>query len=312
MNLDALGPVETVEFIHEPLRVCSDAKHPLAHRATLNGMSADFAFSINDLLIRKHSAEFRAPVHWRGGDIGETDTIRGVAFICGDWLGAIRRRVEPRIIELEKNPLRPFEIAGIRCVYLALPVVAEADALKLRAEIGYVRLGGHARVLAGLDGVLLGGKTEGVPAHRVQHVEATHFFVAPDDVRRRVALGMPHVQARTARVGKHIEHVVFWPRSIEAGLARIRSVKGRTLGPHALPAGLKLFKRKWTATFVAHGERARNVAGTDAGCKLQDARAACVRRWGLGNLRTCADCSSPQRTLTKLRKSAPCSGRIGK
>src|SRR6185436_18226157 len=71
VNLDALGPVEAVEFINEPLCVFGDAQHPLAHRAALDGMAADFAFSIDDLLVREHGAEFGAPVHGRFAHVGE-------------------------------------------------------------------------------------------------------------------------------------------------------------------------------------------------------------------------------------------------
>ena len=33
--------------------------------------AADFAFAVNDFLVRQHGAEFRAPVHRRFGDIGK-------------------------------------------------------------------------------------------------------------------------------------------------------------------------------------------------------------------------------------------------
>ena len=69
--------------------------------------------------------------------------------------------------------------------------------------------GGDARVRAGLDGVLLGGQAEGVPAHRVQHVEAAHPLVAGQDVGGGVALGMADVQAGAAGVGEHVEDVVL-------------------------------------------------------------------------------------------------------
>ena len=252
VNLDALWPVEAVEFVNEPLRVGRDAQHPLAHRAALDGVAADFALSINDLLIREHRAEFGTPVHRCIAHVGEADAVGVFTFIRRDGFGLVRRRVEPRIVELHEDPLSPFEIAGVRRVHLALPVVAEADGLELLLEIRDIRLGRRARVLAGLDGVLLGGQAERVPAHRVQHVEAAHFFVAPDDVRRRVALGMADVQPRAARVGEHVEHVVFRARGVEAGLAGIGRVKGLPFVPDALPAWLELVERKWSAAVGAH------------------------------------------------------------
>jgi hypothetical protein len=49
-----------------------DAQHPLAHGAALDGETADLALAVHDFFIREHRAEFRAPVHWRGGDVSET------------------------------------------------------------------------------------------------------------------------------------------------------------------------------------------------------------------------------------------------
>ena len=53
-----------------------------------------------------------------------------------------------------------------------------------------------ARMLPGLDGILLGRQAKCVPAHRVQDVEAAQAFVASEDVGGRVAFRMPDVQAR--------------------------------------------------------------------------------------------------------------------
>ena len=56
----------------------------------------------------------------------------------------------------------------------AARVVAETERAQLALHVGDVRLGGDARVRAGLHRVLLGGEAERVVAHRVQHVEAGH------------------------------------------------------------------------------------------------------------------------------------------
>ena len=101
---------------------------------------------------------------------------------------------------------------------------------------------GDRGMLAGLDRVLLGRQTEGIPAHRMQHVEAAHAFVAGEDVRRRVALRMADVQARAARIGEHVEDVVFRFRGIEIRFAGIRSVKRAALFPDGLPFRLNLIE----------------------------------------------------------------------
>jgi hypothetical protein len=113
------------------------------------------------------------------------------------------------VVELQENPLRPLEIIRVGRGEFARPVVAEAEAFDLALERGDVFLGRLARMLAGLDGVLLGGQAERVPAHRMQHVEALRAFVARQNVRGGVAFGMPDVQARAARIRKHVEDVKF-------------------------------------------------------------------------------------------------------
>ena len=50
-------------------------------------------------------------------------------------------------------------------------------------------------VAGALEGVLLGGKAERVPAHGMEHVVAQALLVARDDVGRRVALGVTHMEA---------------------------------------------------------------------------------------------------------------------
>jgi hypothetical protein len=49
-------------------------------------------------------------------------------------------------------------------------------------------------VLAGLDRVVLGGKTEGVVAHRVQHTEPAPPPEVGDGVADRVGLQVPDVR----------------------------------------------------------------------------------------------------------------------
>ena len=79
----------------------------------------------------------------------------------------VRLRIEPRVVEPEKNPLRPLEIIRVGGGEFARPVVAEAERLNLPLEGGDVCLGGLARMLAGPDGVLLGGQVERVSIHWV-------------------------------------------------------------------------------------------------------------------------------------------------
>ena len=114
-----------------------------------------------------------------------------------------------------------------------LPVVGEAEHLELALEGRDVLERGRARVRAGLDRVLLGGKAERVPAHRMEDVEAAHALVARDDVGRGVALGVPDVEPGARRVREHVEHV-----RLRACPACRSARKVCVLVPVPLPLGL--------------------------------------------------------------------------
>ena len=147
-------------------------------------------------------------------------------------------RVVPGVEELQEDPLRPAVVVGVGGGDLAAPVVGEAEHLDLAPMLAMFRSVVIARVDAGLDGVLLGGQAEGVPAHRVQHVAAPHPLVAGEDVGGDVALGVADVQARAAGVGEHVEHVELGPGRVEARLARVGRAEGPVLGPVRLPLRL--------------------------------------------------------------------------
>jgi hypothetical protein len=104
-----------------------------------------------------------------------------------------------------------------------------------------VVLGGLARVLAGLDGILLGRQAEGVVAQAVQHVLAEHPVVPGIDVGGDVAQRVADVQARAAGVGEHVEDEQAAGRVCRNGLrvgpgtGRVGGVEG-ALAPPTDPA----------------------------------------------------------------------------
>ncbi len=204
--LDALGPVERVEILQEPLGVFGDLQHPLAHRPADDGMVAALRFAVDDLLVREHRAERGAPVDRHFRDVGE-----------------------PLLVKLLENPLRPPVVLRIGRVDLAVPVVGEAERANLLAEAVDVLLRRDRGMRARFDRVLLGGEPERVPAHRVQDVEALHPLVAAEDVRRRVALGVPHVEARARRIREHVKAVELRP------VAAVLRPEGLVLQPELLP-----------------------------------------------------------------------------
>ena len=188
--LDALGPVERVEIPEKPLGVLGDLEHPLAHGLPDDRMVAALGPAVDHFFVRKYRAKRGAPIDRHLCDIGK-----------------------PLLVELLEDPLRPAVVLGIGRVDLAVPVVAEAERANLLAETVDVLLRRYRGMGACLDGVLLGGKAERVPAHRMKDVEPLHPLVAAEDVRRGISLGMADVQPCARRIREHVEAVEFLARS---------------------------------------------------------------------------------------------------
>ena len=229
------GQSSPLQFVDQPLGVRRDPQHPLTHRATLHRKPADFALAVDDFLVRQHGAQRGTPVHGRLGDERQPHAVRVVSRVSSNRLRLLGRRVVPRLVQQPEDPLRPTKVIWVGRVDLPAPVVVEPQAVELPLEVLDVTRRVHARVLAGLDGVLLGRQAERVPAHRVQHVVAAHPPEARDDVRRGVALGMPDVQAAAARVGEHVEHVELRLGGIEVRVAGVGRAEGLFFSPDRLP-----------------------------------------------------------------------------
>ena len=194
-------------------------------------MLASFALPADHFLVGQHGAQLGAPVDWSFVLVGESVSVlepphgfvAALGHVIGDRqfadrssssdpLAAIRSGplafgVVPGVEELEKDPLGPAIVVGIGGREFSAPVVAEAEHFQLSAKRCDISIGGFAWGCAGLDGMLFGGQSEGVPAHRVQHLRAGHASVATDDVCGGVAFGMSHVQAVARGIGEHVEDI---------------------------------------------------------------------------------------------------------
>ena len=133
--------------------------------------------------------------------------------------------------KLDECPLRPFIIARVAGTELAVPIVTETDLIQLLAIAFHILLSSDGRVLAGLDGVLLGGQAESVVTHRVQHIETLLAFVTGVYVRGNVAQRVPYMQACTGRVGEHVQNIVFGFGFVNLGFVNL------FLFPDFLPFG---------------------------------------------------------------------------
>ena len=197
-------------------------------------------------------------------DEGEADVVDlslspAFGLELGDGFRFLIFVAEVGVVELDEDPLGPLDVAGIGGVDLAVPVVAEAELLELAAEVVGIGLGGDAGVLVRLDGVLLGGESEGVPTHGVEDVETIHALVAADDIGSGVSLRVAYVEALARGVREHVENVVFRLGRIEAFIAGTGSAEGFVLGPVGLPFGLELVEGEGLS-FVGH-----DLAGREAG-----------------------------------------------
>src|SRR5205085_6321305 len=106
---------------------------------------------------------------------------------------------------------------------------AQAQALELPAHVRDVRLSPLARHHSALDGGLLGGLAEAVPADWVQDVEALQALEPRERVADRVVAYVPHVQ-EPGGVREHLQAVeMLRARGVNVGL------EGARLLPTPLP-----------------------------------------------------------------------------
>ena len=203
----AFGPAgQPVAPRQQFLGVVGDLEEPSLDLALDDlGVAAPAAAGLH-LLVGQHRLARRAPVHAGALAIGQA-----------------------ALQHLDEDELLPLVIRGIAGRELAVPVVGDPHLAELGAHVVDVLVGPDRRMHAVLDGRVLGGQPEGVPAHRVQHVEAAHPLVAGEQVADRVDAHVAHVDA-ARRVREHLEAVELRPG---------RVLDGAEL-PALLPAGLPL------------------------------------------------------------------------
>ena len=166
-----LGPADRVEVLEQAVGVVGDAKEPLRELAHLDERAGALAAAVDDLLVGEHRLLDRIPVD------------RGLLLVG-----------EPMLEQLQEDPLRPAVHARLVRAELARPVDRDAPAAKLALELLDRGVGRVARMLAGLDRVVLGGQAERVVAHRMQHAPAAAAVEVRDGVADGVDLQMPDVR----------------------------------------------------------------------------------------------------------------------
>ena len=207
---DVLRPVDRLEVVEQPVGVVGDAEEPLLELARLDQRAAALAAAVDHLLVGQHGRVLRAPVD------------RGLLAVG-----------EAALEEAQEQPLGPAVVARLGRGELARPVDRDAPLAELALELGDRGGGRVARVLAGLDRVVLGREAERVVAHRVQHAAARAAVEVGDGVADRVVLQVAHVGlARGVR--EHLEHV----RLRRAVDLLVRHLPRLLALPDRLPLGL--------------------------------------------------------------------------
>ncbi len=173
------------------------------------------AVAVDDLLVGEHGHVHRIPV----------DDLRAALADAG-------------LEHLQEQPLVPLVVGRVAGGDLARPVDGQAHRLHLLLHVGDVVVRPLRRRHLVLDGGVLGGQAEGVPAHGHQHVHALHAQLAREHVVDRVVAHMAHVQL-AARVGQHRARVELlaagvFDHAVGIGGAPVRLGGGFDLGGDVL------------------------------------------------------------------------------
>ena len=233
-RLDVMRPVDRVEVVQQAVGVVGDAEEPLLQLAQLDGGAAALAVAVDDLLVGQH-----------GGVLG-TPVDRGLLAVG-----------QAALEQLQEDPLGPAVVARLVGAELARPVDRDAPGAELALEGGDRGVGGGARVLPGLDRVVLRGQAERVVAHRVQDAHAVAAAEVRDGVTDGVVLQVPHV-GLAGRVREHLEHVGARGPVVDVG-----DFPGALALPDRLPFAFDLVR---LVTMLGHWARRLASNASDPGC----------------------------------------------
>ncbi len=206
--------IQAVQIVQERLRVVRGLEEPLRELLLLDGRPAPLARPVHHLLVGQHGDAGRAPVDRRASLLGQS-----------------------ALEQLQKDPLRPAVIARMTGRDLARPVEPYPPLAKLCLELADVVESPLAGMDVPLNGGVLGGEPERVPAHRGQDLVALHDLAAHHDVAQDVIAAVSHVKI-AGGVRKHVQAVVL--RLRRTGVAGEEALRR----PPVVPLGLEFAERE--------------------------------------------------------------------
>ncbi len=150
-GLYSLRPLDAA-VVQKLLGIFRNLEEPLLQVSFTNYCPASLTRAIGqNLLISQHCLAVGAPVDGGLGTVGQ-----------------------PRLIELQEEPLRPLIVFWQTGDDLPLPVIDSTHAPELTAHILYILHGPVIGVDAPADSRILCGKPEGIKAHGVEDVITLH------------------------------------------------------------------------------------------------------------------------------------------
>ncbi len=200
--------LERIERVEQLLRILCDLEDPLAHLALFDHGAGAPAAAVDHLFIGEHGLVHRIPVH--------------LAFLALDETGAHK---------IEKHLLLVLVIGRVAGRDLAAPVERQPHRFELLLHRRDIVVGPRLGMDLALHRGVLGRHAEGVPAHRMQHVQPHRPFEARHHVAHGVIAHVPHMDA-PRRIGEHFQDVVFRARIVVLGR------EDAALVPDFLPARL--------------------------------------------------------------------------
>ena len=164
--------LQLIQVLQKPLGVVRDAKKPLVQLSLLHQCTGAPGTPIGvHLLVGQHGLVHRIPVH------------RGVLAVG-----------QAAIEQLNEQPLGPAVVVAVTGRLFPIPVDGQTKPLQLTSHLLDIAVGPVPWIDVAFDRSVLRWKSEGIPAHGMEHRPAAHPLNSCDHIRDHVITHMTHVQ----------------------------------------------------------------------------------------------------------------------